>query len=260
MNKSDELLSQADAFIHGGSWYESAEIASLQTLLEGAKSFADVGSSIGPYSAAAASCLKNAKILALEAHPHTYEVLCRKMEEIAPVCAERGNVIETVHAAASNEEGTIDFYLSQSDVLTSTMAPTEEASKEGMTKVSVRAVTLDQLYPETPPDFVKLDVEGVEWRVLAGAEKIHQKGKTRFLVEIHPWGDPSLGKRPSDVLSFMSERGYGIRRIHRHWLFEPGKASGSNHLKSVVYGFILNYPVLRKIARKVVERGGKHSS
>src|SRR5688572_3343234 len=135
MNKSDELQSQADAFIHGGSWYESAEIAALQTLLGDAKSFADVGSSIGPYSEAAARCLKNAKILALEAHPQTYQVLCRKMEELAQVCAERSNVIETVHAAASNEAGTIDFYLSQSDILTSTMAPTDEVTKEGMTKV-----------------------------------------------------------------------------------------------------------------------------
>jgi FkbM family methyltransferase len=262
MKTSEALLSEAENLIHGGDWYESAEIGEMTRLLSGVKTFVDVGSSIGPYSAAAAQCLENSRIVALEAHPQTYEVLCKKMAEIAALCQSRGNVIQPLHAAASNEEGTIDFYLSNSDVLTSTLAPTEQLSKGGLTKVSVRAVTLDQLFADDVPDFVKVDVEGVEWRVLAGSKSIHGKGKTRFLVEIHPWGDPELGKKPSDVLSLMSGLGYGLRRIHRHWLFEPGCAGLGNRLKSRLYGFILDRVALRKIARSLVEfaRPGKSAS
>lgn len=253
MKKPEDLLLEAEQLINGGNWYESAEIGEMTRLLAGAKIFVDIGSSIGPYSAAAAKCLKNARIVPLEAHPDTYQVLCRKMFEMEEVCRSRGNVIEPLHVAVSNEEGVLDFYLSKSDVLTSTLAPTDHALKAGLTKVSVRAVTLDQLFSGDPPDFVKVDVEGVEWRVLAGSNRIHQKGKTRFLVEIHPWGDPELKKRPSDVLSLMSGLGYGLRRVHRHWLFEPGRAGMANRIKSQVYGFILDRVALRKIGRKLVE-------
>lgn len=50
----------------------------------------------------------------------------------------------------------------------------------------VPSLTLDCLFPAAPyPTFVKVDVEGAEARVLAGAKGIINAGRTAFMVEVH---------------------------------------------------------------------------
>ena len=40
-----------------------------------------------------------------------------------------------------------------------------------------------------------MDVEGGEYRVLQGAKEILDRGKCKFLIEIHPWGVRLLIKK-----------------------------------------------------------------
>jgi FkbM family methyltransferase len=51
-------------------------------------------------------------------------------------------------------------------------------------------------------DFLKIDVEGAELRVLKGGRRAIQQFKPRIVMEIHPWGD---GLR---VESWLEQIGY----------------------------------------------------
>jgi FkbM family methyltransferase len=255
MNETSSLLAKAETLIQSSDWYERAEIDALERLLDHVKIFVDVGSSIGPYTEKAVHTLRNARIFAIEPHPEAYEALRGKMQALSDVCAARGNSITTLHAAVADVEGTTAFYCSNLNVLQSALTPIGGPDQQptSVTKTLVEAVTLDGLFPDTPPDFVKVDVEGAEWRVLKGSETLLRRGHTKFLVEVHPWGDPELGKKPSDVIKLMTKKGYALRRVHRHWLFEPRKLTALGRVKAAAYASILDRPALRKICRRIVE-------
>lgn len=51
-----------------------------------------------------------------------------------------------------------------------------------------RAIKLDKVFAD-PPDFIKIDVEGAELEVIAGARETIHKHKPRLFVETHKMGD-----------------------------------------------------------------------
>ncbi|MCX7396093.1 MAG: FkbM family methyltransferase [Planctomycetales bacterium] len=80
----------------------------------------------------------------------------------------------------------------------------------------VRIVRLDQYAIEknlTPPDFIKIDIEGMESSALAGAEQLLREHQPIIICEInhnHQRYGVSLG----DFLKFMRGLGYDL---YRHW-------------------------------------------
>jgi methyltransferase FkbM-like protein len=111
---------------------------------------------------------------------------------------------------------------------------------------------LDSLFPgETIPDLVKIDVEGGEYRVLLGSTGLLKAGKTRFMVEVHPWGDPILGKRESDVFDLLGNFRYDFKRLHHHWLFAKSGSSARLRLKNKVIHLILDHPSVRANVRRL---------
>jgi hypothetical protein len=74
--------------------------------------------------------------------------------------------------------------------------------------ISVAGRTLDSLFPDTPPDFVKMDIEGAELMAFRGAERILKAGRTTFLVELHDFTGPNGEAIPEAVRSILSRHGY----------------------------------------------------
>jgi FkbM family methyltransferase len=234
---------------------EQAEIALLPKLLQGVQLFVDVGASIGQYSYHAGKNLRKSKIVAIEADPVRYTKL-RDLTSIWQTSSD--NSYEVLHAAVSNETGMISFYVTGESLcggLFKYWKPEDPSlqDKVNWTAVEVPAITLDSLFPNGDPDLVKVDVEGAEYRVIEGANKIVARGHTRFLVEIHPWGDESYGKRPSDVFAYFTNNGYRFSRTHTHWLFERSeKITMVNRFKSFLVGFILDHESIKKVVKAVV--------
>jgi len=124
----------------------------------------------------------------------------------------------------------------------------------------VSAVSLDSLFPQERPDLVKIDVEEAEYRVIEGARNLISQGHTKFLIEVHPWGDENYGKRPSDVFRFFNRHGYHFRRTHRHWLFEKSSHSKWwNRISSALVGFILDHYQLKRAVKGVILKFGGSS-
>jgi FkbM family methyltransferase len=254
--KREELYKELEKQYFSGDMQEQAEIALLPEILQDVSLFVDVGASIGQYSFHAGKILQGSRIVAIEADPVRYE----KLSELATEWqTSSGNRYEVLHAAASNETGEITFYVTGESLcggLHKYWKPADPTLEDRVkwTSVNVPAVTLDSLFPVETPSLVKIDVEGAEYRVLEGAKRLISEG-TRFLVEIHPWGDESYGKRPSDVFKFLTAHQYGFKRTYTHWLFEKQRRLKPFYwVKARAVGFVLDHENLKKLVKRILFR------
>jgi FkbM family methyltransferase len=239
-----------------GSRYlrERDELMKFPKLLGNARTFVDIGASLGPYTWMAHYHLNGATVHAVEANHH----LCRHIEEewakVEAAGLARGNKLTITHGAIHDGNGVVSFEIDVENFLNSHIASSEGGpSARGEREIiEARCIRIDDLFPDSDPDLIKLDVEGAEWRALNGGRKLLARGKSTFLVEIHPWGDKEIGKRPSDIFGIFREYGYSVRRYNQHWLFRPGEADFTNRLTSRAYGFVLDHGWIKKLAKKIL--------
>jgi FkbM family methyltransferase len=250
---TDTRYGDAEKFIFGGNWYEASELAHLPGLLGGVQVMADIGASLGPYTFCANEVLRNADLYAVEANPQTFERLQARCQGAA---LKTGNRLHPIHAAAGSKKGQIDFFIPS---VRSARLPLTSSTFKNPTitddwdKVTVDCITLDSLFPDRMPDFVKIDVEGAEYQVLQGAQRILRDGKCRFLIELHPWGDPTIQKKPEHVFQFLNKFGYSFRRVNRHWLFEKrGESFLVRTVKVGAISFIWRCKPLKEALKKIV--------
>jgi FkbM family methyltransferase len=80
----------------------------------------------------------------------------------------------------------------------------------------VAAVTVDQAVPAGPPvSLVKIDVQGAELRVLAGAAGVVERDRPAMFVEVHPPGLALYGADLDALLGWFAERSYAPHRLRR---------------------------------------------
>jgi FkbM family methyltransferase len=136
------------------------------------------------------------EVVAVEAEPHNAEVAARNR------ALNDAENLTVVHAAASDNAGSISF--------TPSLNGRVAAGRWGA--VAVPAVTVDGL-AETygDPDVVIVDVEGFECNVLMGAQRIGERARPDFMVEVHSGcGLEEAGGAVDRVLSWFSERAYEL--------------------------------------------------
>lgn len=76
--------------------------------------------------------------------------------------------------------------------------------------VSVSMVPLNTIfeqYFQVPPDFVSLDVEGLEFEILRAAD-LSRYRPIVFCVETLSYVEKGTGEKSKDIIGFMSSRGY----------------------------------------------------
>ncbi len=156
----------------------------------------DIGSHIGYHSLAFATYVgQKGHVYSFEPNPANI----KRTQEIVELNRNRELNITPLNLALSNEVGIIEF-LSTDNVEngTSTGGFIKTAKtiwpkhvfveKTGFTASAVPVDTIDNLIQNKkilPPDFMKIDVEGAEQLVLAGAEKTITKHHPIIIVEFH---------------------------------------------------------------------------
>lgn len=122
-----------------------------------------------------------------------------------------GYKIQWINAGASDRTGTLLFTLNDRDD-SSTFALTEEQARAaGFQQIHVPVKTANEIAAVAGgelPEVVKIDAEGLDLKVLAGASDL--LGKTDvFLVEavVCAWGYENTAER---VIRFMAEAGYRL--------------------------------------------------
>ena len=191
---------------------EAIELSLLPEILKDARYFIDVGANVGLYTFRASKYLRNAQILAIEANPYLIPVLTKTVDDLRRNNG-GGNHYEITAGAVSDIPGTMDFYVSRLPTLSSAFSNTPAQ------KLKVPTVRLDDFYREGVPTVIKIDIEGAEYRAIRSASRFLQSRETSFFVELHGWGDKTLGKYPIHLSWLFFRNGYAQRKIGTHYWF-----------------------------------------
>lgn len=187
---------------HGEVDYDDAWLIGLLAESDG---FLDIGCNIGFFSLASCMLRPESTVLAIDANPECAAVTAANL--VRNGFGDRSRAISTFVSDTRREVrfNTVGLGAAGSglDGLSRTAEDLGSAS-------TVQSDTLDALVEMThfKPDLVKVDVEGAEREVLAGAVRTVAAHHPRFMVEMHSGGDLTMEQNATDVLSWCSAKGY----------------------------------------------------
>lgn len=157
----------------------------------------DIGAFIGDHTLSYLSLPKVRTVHAFEPNPDAFHCLYRNV-------GEKSNLARKAvcwNVAASDHRDSLIMNLSD-NVGASRLT-------ESGTGVRVRAVKLDTFMADTtPPDFVKIDVEGWELSALKGMKQMMSKKRPLFFVEINAGALAANGTTPKQVMDVFRKKGY----------------------------------------------------
>lgn len=253
------LLDQSEPFItyhvlEHGEW-EKPMRTLLRALLAPGDTYVDVGANIGLHVLLASMLVgESGKIIALEPHPHTANLLRKNLEINGLI--ER---VDCVQAAACSEHGTIRSfeYFPQHSAMSAFSIDKNRIDLFSGTieKVDVETVTLDKLLLEKNiiPDVIKIDVEGFEMEVLSGSINSVKNIDTVFILEFgYNTIDSINGKGSSeDMFSLMKDN-----RFKCYGLVEDGLKLVENFENAKIFDdllFVKNNSKKNKIVLSLVD-------
>lgn len=160
---------------------------------------ADVGAFEGTFTVIAAACTGSAgRIVAFEPSPESRAVLERNMALNG--FQQRVTIVPAAVAAAT---GSATLYSSPREQTSTLYA---SAAVAGVQPMPVRTVSLDDYFEGERVDLIKIDVEGAEFAVLRGAQRLLGEG-ARVLCEIHPYAWAEAGHTGEALLQWLALRG-----------------------------------------------------
>jgi FkbM family methyltransferase len=167
----------------------------------------DIGAHLGYFTCVAAKLAPHGETHAFEVDPKCISLIHRN------VALNKLTNVTVNHAAVSNHDG-----LEKIPVLEH---PNPRLSIETNAGgfIEVKAIRIDDYVSENnlSPDFVKIDVEGAEWKVLNGMKETLDRREIVLLVEVHV----EVLRDHFDVdyriiIAFLNERGFQIKDIISH--------------------------------------------
>jgi len=153
---------------------------------------------------------------ALKFFPRSKFVMVEPQAELKPYSSDLlqpNGQVKWITAGVADQKGVLPFHISHRDDSCSFIDGWSAPPSDGQTTVDVEVTTLNEiarLYCPEGADIVKIDAEGVDLKVLAGASKL--LGKTDvFLVEaaVFPRAENSL----AEVVCTMTAAGYHTAEI-----------------------------------------------
>lgn len=163
-----------------GQLYENEELELIRRHSAGARVFVDIGANVGNHAIFMAKVLNAAKVYAFEANPLTADIL--KLNVLLNNACE---IIDTsyVGMGLGDELGHFQVeYPQMNNVGAARLVEVEGSGQTGAAKVMV--CPFDSLSIGKEPEFVKIDVEGMEISVLQGMEGAIRKFRPHIFIEV----------------------------------------------------------------------------
>jgi len=184
--------------------YEEAEMRFVRSYLRPGMVFWDIGACFGLYTIPAARIVGDTGgVVAVEPDPRNLRALrknCR-MNRVRPVI---------IPAAVAETGGSAPFFSCRLGAYSSF---TGDSVPAGVTPMTVETVTLDSLLDShRAPDLVKIDVEGGEPGVLAGAGAVIASSPA-ILIEVSDLRARPFGHTGRDLCRWLERRGYMLHSL-----------------------------------------------
>lgn len=173
----------------------------IKIILNSNSNSIDVGAHVGEVLGKMIEASPSGKHFAFEPLPHLYNGLKQKFSTNA----------EVYPFALSNTTGTTSFNHVVSNPYYSGLLERQYPSEETINVINVEVRRLDEVVPiSLPIHLIKIDVEGGEFGVLQGAEKILRKWKPIIIYEQGLGSAEFYGTTPDAFFDYMSSFGYKI--------------------------------------------------
>jgi FkbM family methyltransferase len=181
--------------------HDFADMGYLLHVLTPDDLFVDIGANVGSYTILACAA-KGAKGMCFEPVPSTFERLMDNLRINDLV-----GRVEARNVGLSDEEGDLAF-TSEEDTTNHIVAGDEQASNV----VRVKVLPLDAILEGATPSLLKIDVEGFEMRVLAGARRVlGREGLHSVIMELNGSGR-RYGVEDSQIIKYMADFGFSTFR------------------------------------------------
>jgi FkbM family methyltransferase len=179
----------------------------------------DIGSNIGFHALTANQIINTGKIYAFEPMPAVRAIFEKHISLNSKLIT--SNSIKILPIAISNEEKLVEFsndiahrdgntYIKESYVFSGTD-----------NKITVQCQSVDGLMQQgyDKPDIIKIDVEGAEYDVLAGAKNTLQLYRPNILLATHDCHLPGVQEK---CVHFLQELGYQLKHTGKHNKYMAG--------------------------------------
>jgi FkbM family methyltransferase len=185
---------------------EGAEFELLRRWTRDAAILGDIGANLGAFSIALARLAPRARVLCFEPIPNTFQLLEQNVRE-----NNLGNVTCFARAVC-DEIGTVRF--TNQDAGSAINSLVSAGSADPARTVEVPAITLDQFCDEqriSGFDFLKIDAEGAEPRILRGAQQLfRQKRIKAALIEVCSYWLQAGGSNAVELAEQIRSLGYEL--------------------------------------------------
>lgn len=165
----------------------------------------DFGAHIGLFAAMASKAVgANGKVYAFEPSPSTNELLKKTV-----VINNASSIITTFQKAIGGTVGKTTFFVGeQADNANSLVNYKEDRPFRG---IDIEVTTIDTFVKEQQLqkiDFIKIDVEGVEYDAMRGAVETFKKFKPKAILAIHPEPVKAKGDSLEAIYDLVKELNY----------------------------------------------------
>jgi FkbM family methyltransferase len=187
--------------LHAGGLMGKHDRLLLGELIEPGMHVVDVGANLGLYA------LLLARLVGPRGRVHAFEPEPTLFQALQSNCRRNGaDNVSPVNCALGATAGSVAFYRS---LFNSGDNRLGDLSWKGE-RLEVRLCRLDDVLPDRPIDFVKMDVQGYEFQVLQGATRLLAQGRPSVYFEFWPAGLRAAGTQPLEVLAHLADRGFEL--------------------------------------------------
>ena len=193
--------------------YEPTSVAFLRAWLRPGDVFLDVGANAGYLAAVAADCvIPTGRVHAFEPAPAHFARL-ERLAALNPGVAWKLNAI-----AVAERDGVVDLFIHHHSGWHTTVRGFRGDEATQCRVIQVPSRSLDSYAAEQGLTgtgairLIKIDVEGAEAQVIAGAAKLIRSGAVdALLVELTPLRDRERSRSLADALEFLRQAGFVAR-------------------------------------------------
>ena len=187
--------------------YEPFETQLIRSMLKKGDTVIDIGANIGYYTLLMAETVgSEGCVYAFEPEPNNYGLLTKNIK------ANNYSNIIPVQKALSDKDGSIKVYCDERNFSGATFAKENLAIKSN-NFTEVLTTSLDKCFVDSKIRLIKIDTQGAEGLIMAGAQSLLKNKNLIIFTEFWPYGLRNMGTDPKELLRTLREYGYTIKLI-----------------------------------------------